>query len=156
MNRSSLAPIARQMMDSALANLLRDGYVAFATMIIGHDNKITPILVHANNNMSEREAFGQFLRDLSPRLHAIIIISEAWTLMEEDIDEMALSIPVSQHPKRVEGVFVTAQSCYGELLLTKTFMRDADNKPLVHGEVKENWTDSSAICSTGTFSNLFC
>eukprot|EP00966_Prymnesium_polylepis_P247373 5720098-Prymnesium_polylepis.2 len=134
--RATLAPIASRMMDAALSNLVNDGHVALATML------------------SNKEAFGNFLRMLSPHVDAIIIISEAWTLMEEDVDAMDLTIPVSQHPMRVEGVFVSAQSRCGELLLTKTFKRDAHEKAVLHGEIKEIWT-SAPIRSTGNFSNLF-
>eukprot|EP00966_Prymnesium_polylepis_P166221 3842571-Prymnesium_polylepis.1 len=66
------------------------------------DNAITPILLQSTNS-SNKELFGNFLRALSPHVDAIIIISEAWTLMSDDVDAMALTIPVSQHPKRVEG-----------------------------------------------------
>ena len=34
MDRTPLAPIASHMMDAALCNLVNDGHVAFATMII--------------------------------------------------------------------------------------------------------------------------
>ena len=140
------------MMDAALCNLVNDGHVAFATMLI-KDNAITPILLQSTNS-SNKEAFGDFLRALSPHVDAIIIISEAWTLMPDDVDAMALTIPVSQHPKRVEGVFVTAQSRCGELLLIKTFKRDAEEKPIIDGEINEIWT-GAPIRSTGKFSNLF-
>ena len=74
--------------------------------------------------------------------------------MEDDIDELAFTVPVSQHPKRVEGVFVNAQSPNGELLLTKTFKRGADGKPVVDGEINQNWTDAP-LRSVGNFYNLF-
>ena len=152
MDRATLSPIASHMMDAALRNLVNDGHVAFATMII-KDNCITPILLQSTDS-SNKEAFGNFLRTLSPHVDAIIIISEAWTLMPEDVDAMAFTIPVSQHPKRVEGVFVTAQSRDGELLLTKTFKRDAEDKPILDGEINEIWT-GAPIRTTGNFSNLF-
>ena len=150
MDRAALAPIASQMMKMALANLANDGYVAFAIMIIGKDSSITPILIESPS----KDATGHFLRTLSPHVDAIIIISEAWTLMKDDIDELAFAVPVSQHPKRVEGVFVSAQSPNGELLLSKTFKRDADGKPVVDGDINHNWTDAP-LCSVGNFCNLF-
>ena len=68
---------------------------------------------------------------------------------------MASMIPLKLHPKRVEGVFVSAQSRYGELLLTKTFKRDITNdKPVLDGEITQTWTDAP-IRSTGNFANLF-
>ncbi len=137
---------------AALRNLVNDGRVAFATMII-KDNAITPILLDSTDS-ANKEAFGNFLRTLSPHVDAIIIISEAWTLMPDDVDAMALTMPVSQHPKRVEGVFVTAQSRCGELLLTKTFKRDAEEKPILDGEINEIW-NGAPIRTTGNFSNLF-
>ena len=152
MDRTTLAPIASHMMDAALRNLVNDGHVAFATMII-KDGAITPILLDSTSS-ANKEAFGNFLRALPPHVDAIIIISEAWTLMPDDVDAMALTMPVSQHPKRVEGVFVTAQSRCGELLLTKTFKRDAEEKPILDGEINEIWT-GAPIRTTGNFSNLF-
>ena len=152
MDHTTLAPIASHMMDAALRDLVNDGHVAFATMVI-KDNAITPILLQSTNS-SNKEALGNFLRALSPYVDVIIIISEAWTLMPDDVDAMALTIPVSQHPKRVEGVFVTAQSRCDELLLTKTFKRDAEEKPIFGGEINEIWT-GAPIRSTGNFSNLF-
>ena len=150
MDRAALAPIASHMMKAALANLVNDGYVAFAIMIIGKDSTITPMAIES----SSKEATGCFLRALSPHVDAIILISEAWTLMKDDIDELAFTVPVSQHPKRVEGVFVNAQSPNGELLLTTTFKRDADGKPVVDGEINQNWTDAP-LRSVGNFCNLF-
>jgi len=140
-------------MDIALRNLVKDGYVAFATMVVGKDNTITQIALQSTDS-STKVALADFLRDLSPHVDAIIIISEAWTLMPDDVDAMALTMPVSQHPKRVEGVFVTAQSRCGELLLTKTFKRDAEEKPILDGEINEIWTDAPTR-TTGNFSNLF-
>ena len=67
---------------------------------------------------------------------------------------MASMIPLKLHPKRVEGVFVSAQSRYGELLLTKTFNRDTNDKPVLDGEITQTWTDAP-IRSTGNFANLF-
>jgi hypothetical protein len=110
-------------------------------MIIGKDSTITPILIESPS----KEATGRFLRTLSPHVDAIIIISEAWTLMHDDIDELAFAVPVSQHPKR---------SPNGELLLTKTFKRDADGKPVVDGDINQNWTDAP-LRSVGNFCNLF-
>ena len=43
MDRTTLAPIASHMMDAALRNLVNDGHVAFATMIIKDNaNKGSP------------------------------------------------------------------------------------------------------------------
>lgn len=152
MDRTTLSPIARHMMDAALRNLVNDGHVAFATMVI-KDGAITPILLDSTDS-ANKEAFGNFLRTLSPHVDAIIILSEAWTLMPDDVDAMALTMPVSEHPKRVEGVFVTAQSRCGELLLTKTFKRDTEDKPILDGEINEIW-NGAPIRTTGNFSNLF-
>ena len=63
MDRTTLAPIASHMMDAALRNLVNDGHVAFATMII-KDNAITPILLDSTDS-ANKEAFGNFLRTLS-------------------------------------------------------------------------------------------
>ena len=52
------------------------------------------------------------------------------------------------------GLFVTAQSHCGELLLTKTFKRDAHGKPVIDEEINQVWT-GALIHSAGNFSNLF-
>ena len=153
MDRTNLSRIAVDMMSIALANLERDGHVAFVTMVVHKDGTMTPIMLSSTSS-SNKQAFGAFLRRLSPDVDAIIIISEAWTLMPEDVDGTAFTMPVSQNPKRVEGVFVTAQSCYGELVLTKTFKRDKQNKPIVDGDILESWT-STPTESAGNFSSLF-
>ena len=67
---------------------------------------------------------------------------------------MASMIPLKLHPKRVEGVFVSAQSRYGELLLTKTFNRDTNEKPVLDGEITQTWADAP-LRTTGNFANLF-
>ena len=140
-------------MDIALANLTRDGYVSFAIMLVGKDRTITPVLVQARSS-SDRAASGDMLRILAPHLDAVVIVSEAWTLKPEDVDEASVTMPVSENPKRIEGVFVTAQSVHGELMLTKTFERDSARKPIVEGEVTSTWKELS-IMATGNFCNLF-
>eukprot|EP00966_Prymnesium_polylepis_P275984 6376264-Prymnesium_polylepis.1 len=68
-------------------------------------------------------------------------------------------MPVSQHPKRVEGVFVSAQSPHGELLLTKTFKRGAATASLLSTATSSRtgvWTvDGRTLRSEGNFCNLF-
>ena len=100
MNRPTLELIAYRIMEKAVFNLCHDGYVAFATMLIDKNNSNIPIITDLS-----KENFANFLRTLSPHLNAIIIISEAWTLMPDDVD---LTIPVSENPKRIEAVFVSA------------------------------------------------
>ena len=153
MQRPALLSVATEIMNMALVNLTRDGHVAFATLLIDKDGTITPVLVQTRNS-NERAAFGDVLRTLAPHLDAIVIVSEAWTLKPEDVDDVSLTMPVSHNPKRVEGVFVTAQSVCGELLLTKTFERDSENKPIVEGEVTVTWTDAP-ITTAGNFCKLF-
>ena len=69
---------------------------------------------------------------------------------------MASMIPLKLHPKRVEGVFVSAQSRYGELLLTKTFNRDTNDKPVLDGEIRSRRPGPTHPSrSTGNFANLF-
>eukprot|EP00966_Prymnesium_polylepis_P091143 2109616-Prymnesium_polylepis.1 len=131
-------------MKIALTNLLNDGYVAFAIMIIGKDSTITPMMIES----SSKEATGRFLRMLSPHVDAIIIISEAWTLMEDDIDDLALTVPVSEHPKRVEGVFRSGS----KESLRSTAVPTAS--PIVDDESNQNWTDAP-VRSVGNFCNLF-
>ena len=91
MNRDTLVPIAIHMMHVALNNLVRDGYVAFAAVIIDKDNSVTPIQPENSSN-SQKEAFGSFLRIIAPHVEAIIIISEAWTLSPEDVNDAALTV----------------------------------------------------------------
>lgn len=155
MDCNTLAATAAWMMRMALENLMRDGYVAFVVMVL-KDQQTIPISVDSDDKEDFKERLGNFLRSLSPCVDAIIIISEAWMLSGVDIDAEATP-RVSQHPKRAEAVFVTAQSPHGELLLTKTFERDANNKPLIgEGDVEQTLIRAhDGNRPTGNFCNLF-
>ena len=66
--------------------------------------------------------------------------------MESDSEpESSLPVSVVTFSARRSAVF---------LLLTKTFKRDADKKPILDDEITETWTDAP-IRSTGNFCNLF-
>eukprot|EP00966_Prymnesium_polylepis_P279643 6460468-Prymnesium_polylepis.2 len=60
MDRTTLAPIASHMMNTAVSNLVHDGYAAFATMLIGKDKTITTVMVESTSS-SNKEAFGNSL-----------------------------------------------------------------------------------------------
>ena len=150
MQRAELQHLAAQMMGVAADNLIRDGALKFVTLLYGKDNTLTPCDVRAKD-ADDRAAWGDKLRALAPQMDAIIIIAEAWTLKPEDIN---LDRSVSENPRRIEAIFVTAQSEHGELMLVKTFARDAANKPVVSEGVITHWTDDTTK-AVGSLGNLF-
>lgn len=152
MERCFLEDLGCQFMKIALDNLVRDGYVQFAVLLLNKENQITPMTIDAPNSEA-RTALGDMLRTLAPHLNAIFMISEAWTLKPEDFTNEALTMPVSENPKRVEGVFVTTQSKNGELLLTTIFERDSNGKPVLSGDISKVWNTTSH--REGNFNNLF-
>ena len=60
----------------------------------------------------QKERLGAFLRALAStgEYDAIAIVSEAWTLDPSKEVSLPLRVPVSEHPNRVEGVFVQMAS----------------------------------------------
>lgn len=152
MQRNSLERIARTCMETAVANLLAKGYAAFAVLLVKEDS-IMPMQVIAPDRES-RMALGNVLLALAPHVDAIFVVSEAWTLRPADMTDDAFNMPVSENPKRVESIFVTAQSRHGELLLTRVFERDSRNNPVVTEETTATWIESP-VTAMGNFSNLF-
>ena len=77
MNRAMCEQIGEQMMTMALDNLERDGYVAFATLLISREGEMTPVLLETVNDES-KDNLAIMLRTLAPHLSAVVVISEAW------------------------------------------------------------------------------
>ena len=151
MDRTELLTAAHKMLGCALTHLVSDGYVAMATLLVDENRTMTPISPQTRN-VEERAMFGDVLRQLAPELAGIIIVTEAWALKPASLDEV--TTPVSENPKRIECVFVSAQSKCGELTLTQSFHRDADDKPIVAGDLMTAWKDAPNQM-TGNFSGLF-
>lgn len=149
MDRTTLAPIAWLTMDAALRDLVMNGHVDFTVMFIKER------LIKQIPKSHIDENFEKYLNLLTPHVDAIIIISEAWTLMPYDIDFKYYTLPVDQHPRRVKAVFVTAHSRCGEVLLAKTFKRDAESKLILDREIKEKWTTNAFSFTNGDFSSPF-
>ena len=78
MNREQIEQAAEGMMQMALDNLERDGYVAFAALLVSN-RSITPLLL-ARVDAEQKERLGAFLRVLAStgQYDAIAIVSEAW------------------------------------------------------------------------------
>lgn len=95
---------------------------------------------------------GHMLRALSPHCKAIVVLSEAWTLV--DAAEYDRSMPVSEHASRKEGVFVTVASKHGDLLLSTVFERDKDQKPMRPSCITRVWQPLEGIVPTN-FQGLF-
>ena len=80
MEREQIEQVAEGMMQMALDNLERDGYVAFAALLVSRQN-ISPVLLECVD-AEQKARLGEFLRVLAStgEYDAIAIVSEAWTL----------------------------------------------------------------------------
>eukprot|EP00966_Prymnesium_polylepis_P116367 2689685-Prymnesium_polylepis.1 len=154
MRRDEIERMGAGMMEMALDNLQRDGYVAFATMLVSGAS-ITPVMLD-RVDAEQKQLFGKFLRGIAStgQFDAIAIISEAWTLDPTVEVTLPLTAPVSEHPARKEGVFVQMSSKEGNLLLTSHFDRDMDGKPVRQSEVRVDWQPTAAV-PVGNFAGLF-
>ena len=153
MNRSQSERLGAQFMQMALDNLMRDGYAAFATLLISGES-CTPVMLE-QVNAEQKEPLGEFLRVLarSEAVDGIVIIREAWTL-QPGTAHLPLTRPVSEHPDRKEGVFVQVSSNEGDLLFTTTFDRYKNGDPIRPIEVSQQWQPPTAQ-RVGNFSNLY-
>ena len=99
----------------------------------------------------QKERLGAFLRALAStgEYDAIAIVSEAWTLDPSKEISFPLRVPVSEHPNRVEGVFVQMVSRHGDLMLTTHFKRDDANKPIRPRSVSSAWQPGSPSSNFG-------
>lgn len=154
MDRSQVERLGAQFMQMALDNLMQDGYVAFATLLIS-GNSCNPVMLE-QVNAEQKARLGEFLRVLarSGAVDGIVIISEAWTLVPGTACDLPLTSPVSEHPDRKEGVFVQLSSKEGDLLVTTTFDRDKNRHPIRPVEVSQHWQPTTAD-RVGNFSGLF-
>ena len=151
MNRVQSELIGAQFMQMALDNLVRDGYAAFATLLLSGES-VTPIMLQ-EVNAEQKARLGELLRALTTtgQIDAIVIIREAWTLQP---GTLPLTTPVSEHPNRKEGVFVQVSSKQGDLLFTATFARDKKGSPIRPDEVSQHWQPPNAAV-VGNFSSLY-
>ena len=149
--RQNAEHVGERMMDSALDNLVRDGYVAFACLLLSQEDVLTPVMLD-RVDAEAKQTLGHMLRALSPHCKAIVILSEAWTLI--DATEYDRSMPVSEHASRKEGVFVTVASKHGDLLLSTVFERDKEGKPVRPTRVTRAWQPLEGIVPTN-FQGLF-
>ena len=149
MNREQIEQAAEGMMQMALDNLERDGYVAFAALLVSQQS-ISPLLLE-RVDAEQKSRLGEFLRVLAStgKYDAIAIVSEAWTLEPSKEESLPLRVPVSEHPNRVEGVFVQMASRHGDLMLTTHFKRDKANKPIRPRSVSSAWQPGLASSNFG-------
>ena len=149
MEREQIEQVAEGMMQMALDNLERDGYVAFAALLVSRQN-ISPVLLECVD-AEQKARLGEFLRVLAStgEYDAIAIVSEAWTLEPSKEESLPLRVPVSEHPNRVEGVFVQMSSRHGDLMLTTHFKRDKANKPIRPRSVSSAWQPGSPSSNFG-------
>ena len=151
MTRTTIEAIGSRMMSMALDNLERDGYVAFAALVIAHNGEVAPIMLE-HVDAEQKEKLAALLRQLAPHSQAIVIISEAWTLTKDLV--LPLEKPVSEHNERQEGVFVQVASREGDLLLTTLFSRDESNRPVRPTDITMAW-NTEVFNARGTFQNIF-
>jgi hypothetical protein len=90
--------LGERMMTMALDNLDRDGYVAFACLLLSKEGELAPILLESVNPHSKAR-LSEMLRLLAPHCGAIVIISEAWTLDDPEAIR-SLNGPDSRGTKR--------------------------------------------------------
>lgn len=110
MDRATCEQVGEQMMTMALDNLVRDGYVAFATLLLSPEGELTPLLLETVSDES-KDKLAVMLRALAPHLSAIVVISEAWTLEDSAaINALGPNNRVADDPQRKEGVFVQVAS----------------------------------------------
>lgn len=152
MDRAMCEQVGEQMMTMALDNLVRDGYVAFATLLLSRQNELTPLLLETVSDES-KDKLAVMLRVLAPHLSAIVVISEAWTLEDSTaINALGPNNRVADSPQRKEGVFVQVASQQGDLLLTTVFTRDPNTgAPIRPTEIKKAWQRGVASRFQGLF-----
>ena len=151
LTQENVEHIAGQMMDMALDNLVRDGYVAFACLLVSREGVMTPVMLETVDAES-KDKLGDMLRVLAAHCAAIVIISEAWTL--NDASEYDSSKPVSEHANKKEGVFVSVASKRGDLIMSTKFKRDGSGKPLRPSRVTRTWQPIEGLVQTN-FQGLF-
>ena len=83
MGATFIEGLGHRMMTMALDNLERDGYVAFACLLVSKDRKeLVPIMPETVDEDS-KTALAKMLRLIAPHSAAIILIYEMWTLEGE-------------------------------------------------------------------------
>ena len=152
MDRSALELIARSMMETAKALLMRHGSLTIAPLLIrGTAPNWSTIPLELDGHVN-KEKLGAMLRLLAPYCEAIIVIDEAWMRVDEPLEEVVL--PVRNDPKRKEGIFVSAQSKHGDWLLISTFERDGHNLPKEPKDAVSVWNSGQSFIAAN-FQNLY-
>lgn len=151
MDREKLEPIAREMMVKASKNLKNDGFVAFAVILHMKNGRTIPVSVQGDED-SDKEHLGRTLRGLARECKFIVIINEMWLVLNPP--EAGISMPVRNHPRRIEGICVSAQSPHGEFMLVHKFERDSNNVPLESTEAHTVWMEGPPPTPTN-FQGLF-
>lgn len=160
MDRDQLELLTRQLMAKARDNLTRDGVVAFGILLFTKNNLIRPLLPITPNG-ADKEALATYLKRHAHLLSAIFLISEAWTLVGDDSQQLVEQYDGGQslatHPNRKEGLFVTGQSLAGQFTLTHLFDRDKDGAPTNVREHSASWMSTSDLRANrmGRLSGLF-
>ena len=81
-----------------------------------------------------------------------MVINEAWLRL--DVPEEEVGMPIGNHPERVEGICISAQSPIGEFMLVHQFERDTRGKSLEPTEAYTAWMEGPPPTPTN-FSGLF-
>lgn len=157
-NREKLTIYCHELMSKACNNLIKDGYVLCVVKFVRKTGKES-ILVLSTTDHESKSKLGTLLRRVAPQMTAIFIISECWTLKTEDVESYNQYESLSQHDRRVEAITINGCSMAGQLMMTKTFGRDQNQRPIIDDDSKvpqEVW--KSFECASelkGIFDNPF-
>lgn len=159
LEREELEALARNVMGTAVAHLMRDSYVAFIPMLLTEDT-LVPMHFASGGGMINKAKLADMLRVLAPHCKAIIIVAEAWVRrLETTADHKDVVFPVREDPKRQECIAVSAQSPEGDLRLCFTFTRDGQGQPCTPEEVSCEWTAGTqfdpALAAISEFHGLY-
>jgi hypothetical protein len=152
LSRTTLQAIAGQMAEAATMHLKRDGYVAFAPIVI-KEGRTLPINI---SDGCPKDEIGQLLRQFARHADAVVIIDEVWMRCVE-VDEVpaATSQPVRDHPERQEGFFVSVQAPAGSYVCVFKFDREPKTGvPLDPTEHYRGWETGNSLYQAN-FQSLF-
>lgn len=155
-DQNALSLVAKEYYETACKCLKRDGCVDFVNMICMNDT-IMPVIMfdEHKNRIFDKDVIEQGIRSLAPQCTWIAQIVEAWTLTNASTYNPTL--PVSQHPDRIEGIFVTVQSQQGTYMIMSVFERDQQGNPLTPTIKKEAFMthNESKKYLTGRMTNYY-
>lgn len=141
LSKQFLETVAMEMAAAARMHLMRDGYVAIATLIVKGQN-VTPLPFDPPIN---KPNLSKMLRLLAPFADAIIVIDEVWyrDMPIEQLD--ACTNPVRNDAARKEGFIVNVESKAGSFHVFHTFERDKASAPCAVTEHSRGSVDSSLL-----------